>query len=83
MGEQLACRRLLNGLIIQFANNLTANQTVTFPIVFSTIPAVVFTRGGGVYTDTNNYVTNISKSSVYIGCPNTSQGGGCIIAIGY
>ena len=73
----------MNGLIRQWANNLTANRTVNFPVAFSKIPAVVFTRGGGYYTDTNNYVTDISTSSVQIGCPNINADGGCIIAIGY
>ena len=73
----------MNGLIIQWANSLTSNQTVNFPIAFSTIPAVVFTRGGRDYTDTNNYVANITTSSVYIATPNTDQNGGCIIAVGY
>lgn len=64
---------------LQWANNLTSNKTVNFPIVFSANPAVVFTRGGGAYTDTNNYVANISTSSVYIGTPHTDEGGGGII----
>ena len=73
-----------NGLIINFKSGISGNSTVVFPLSFPNAAiAVVGIRGEGHYTDTNTYITSITKTSCYFGVCNTGQPGGQLIAIGY
>lgn len=83
MGEQLACRRLLNGLIVQwkyFKDSGGYTETVTLPISFSNSDYIAFLTG---YAQTDIAGTIVSKTPDNITIYHFNANHWDLIAIGY